>query len=174
MMSNYSRAFIGIGSNLDSPLQQVLMALESLAQLPHCRFITSSSLYRSAPVGPQDQPDFINAVALLETTLTPAELMERLHFIEDAHGRVRKGRWGARTLDLDLLLFDNRVIDQPGLRVPHPELPNRSFVLEPLYEIWPDGQLPDGRLLSHLCKACPGPAVEKLEFPRNVEPPENG
>lgn len=163
-MSNLSRVFIGIGSNLDSPLQQVLMALETLAQLPHCRLVSSSSLYRSAPVGPQDQPDFINAVALLETTLTPQALLERLHFIEDAHGRVRKGRWGARTLDLDILLVDNEVIDQPGLRVPHPELVNRSFVLEPLYELWPEGQLPDGRLLSHLRKACPGPELERLEL----------
>lgn len=164
MKSKYSRAYIGIGSNLDSPLQQVIMALESLAQLPHCRLVSASSLYRSDPVGPAGQPDYINAVALLETTLAPRDLLERLHFIEDAHGRVRKLRWGARTLDLDILLVDDQVIDQPGLKVPHPQMANRSFVLEPLLELWPEGQLPDGRLLSHLCKACPGPALERIEL----------
>jgi 2-amino-4-hydroxy-6-hydroxymethyldihydropteridine diphosphokinase len=161
---DYRRAYVGLGSNLDSPLQQVLMGLEALAQLPQCRLVSASSLYRSAPVGPADQPDYVNAVALLETTLHPLDLLERLQRIEDAHGRVRQERWGPRTLDLDLLLVDNQVIDHPRLQVPHPEIPNRPFVLEPLYELWPEGQLPDGRLLSHLLKACQEPPPERLEL----------
>lgn len=161
-MSELSRVFVGLGSNLNSPLQQVLLALEALAQLPQCRLIDASSLYRSAPVGPAGQPDYINAVALIETELSPRELLARLQAIEEAHGRVRKERWGARTLDLDILLIDNLTIDQPGLRVPHRELPNRSFVLEPLQELWPEGQLPDGRPFSHLLKACEGPPLERL------------
>lgn len=163
MSRNYSRIFIALGSNLESPLQQVLMGLEALAQLPESRLISASSLYRSTPAGgPPGQPDYINAVAQIETGLPPLELLDRLQQIEDAHGRVRQERWGARTLDLDLLLIDDQEIDHPRLRIPHPEMASRPFVLEPLYELWPEGQLPDGRLLSHLCKACPQPAPERL------------
>lgn len=163
-MSERTRVYIGLGSNLDSPLQQVLSGLEALAQLAQCRLIDVSSLYRSAPVGPSDQPDYINAVALLETTLTPLELLGRLQRIEDGHGRLRDKRWGPRTLDLDILLIEDQQIDHPRLQVPHPELSNRSFVLEPLHELWPEGQLPDGRLISHLVKACPDQALERLEL----------
>lgn len=161
-MSETVRVFVGLGSNLNSPLQQVILALEALAQLPQCRLLNASSLYRSAPVGPAGQPDYINAVALLETTLSPQQLLERLQLIENAQGRVRKERWGARTLDLDILLWGNLVIDQPGLHIPHRELANRSFVLEPLHELWPDGQLPDGRSFNHLLKACGDTPLERL------------
>ncbi|QCF24915.1 2-amino-4-hydroxy-6-hydroxymethyldihydropteridine diphosphokinase [Hydrocarboniclastica marina] len=161
-MSESSRVFVGVGSNLDSPLQQVLSGLEALSQLPQCRLLAASSLYRSVALGPANQPDYINAVALMETRLKPAELLEALQMIENGHGRVRQERWGPRTLDLDILLVDAQIIDLPVLQVPHPEIANRSFVLEPLYELWPEGQLPDGRLVSHLLKACEGPALERL------------
>lgn len=161
-MSEKSRVFVGIGSNLDSPLQQVLSGLEALSQLPQGRLVAASSLYRSVAVGPGDQPDYINAVALLETHLPPLRLLEALQMIENGHGRVRHERWGPRTLDLDILLVDAQVIDLPTLQVPHPEIGNRKFVLEPLLELWPEGQLPDGRLVAHALKACDGPDVERL------------
>ncbi len=128
--------YIGLGSNLDNPRQQVIDALAELQALPGCRLLNHSSLYRTRPVGPQDQPDFVNAVASLATRREPHALLDELQAIEQRHARVRSGaHWGPRTLDLDLLLYGERRIDTPRLRVPHPEMTRRAFVLVPLREI---------------------------------------
>lgn len=111
-------AYIGLGSNLESPIEQVREALNELAMLPLSRLVVASSLYASRPVGPQDQPDFINAVAALETHLSPLALLDQLQALEQQHRRRRQRHWGPRTLDLDLLLYANDAIDTPRLRVP--------------------------------------------------------
>lgn len=131
-----TRVFVGLGSNLEQPRQQVKQALQELDEIPHSRCLKRSSLYRSLPLGPQNQPDYINAVAELETTLEPEMLLDQLQMIEQRHGRTREGeRWGPRTLDLDLLLFDNLQLSTARLTIPHPGLCERAFVLYPLVEI---------------------------------------
>jgi 2-amino-4-hydroxy-6-hydroxymethyldihydropteridine diphosphokinase len=152
--SHHVRAYIGLGSNLASPLRQVRQAIAELAQLPASRLVAVSCIYRSHPMGPADQPDYINAVAAIETRLSPLELLDGLQAIENAHGRVRGSvQWGARTLDLDLLLYGDEIIAEPRLTVPHPGMAERSFVLQPLADIAPTLQLPDGRELKALCTA---------------------
>ena len=150
-----SRAFIALGGNLDDPERHVRTALTELAALPRTKLKRRSSLYRSAPLGPADQPHFINAVAELDTGLEPEDLLDRLQSIENAHGRVRDGeKWGPRTLDLDLLLYDERRICTARLTVPHAEMAARNFVLGPLAEIAPDLAIPGtgsvGGLLARL------------------------
>jgi 2-amino-4-hydroxy-6-hydroxymethyldihydropteridine diphosphokinase len=131
-------AYVGIGSNLDSPVEQVLQAVAALKALPDTIITNSSSLYRSAPMGPSDQPDFINAVAAMLTRLSPHELLAKMRTIEDDQGRIREGEhWGPRTLDLDLLVFGDREIADSELLVPHPGIRERNFVLLPLYELAP-------------------------------------
>lgn len=128
--------YIGLGANLERPQQQVERALSELQGLPQSRLAAVSRLYRTAPVGPQDQPDFINAVARLDTSLEPMALLALLQRIERRHGRIRTGRrWGPRTLDLDILLFGDQVLDAPRLCIPHPQMHRRAFVLVPLAEI---------------------------------------
>lgn len=139
-----ARAFIGLGSNLDNPIDHVRRAFDALKSLPRTQWIAASGLYRSTPMGPVAQPDFINAVALIETWLAPEELLDELLHIERLHGRVRDGvRWGPRTLDLDLLLYGNERIRTPTLQVPHPGVAERSFVLVPLAELAPDLHVPE-------------------------------
>jgi len=134
-----ARAFVGLGSNLDDPAAQVARALEELDSIQATRVSQRSSLYRSAPWGVVDQPAFVNAVAELETRLPPRKLLHALLSIEQAHGRDRRSeRWGPRTLDLDLLVYADLRIDEPGLVVPHPHLAQRAFVLMPLAEIAAD------------------------------------
>lgn len=135
-------AYIGLGSNLEDPIQQLRTALVELNELAATRLISASSLYSSKPVGPQDQPDFVNAVAQLETALEPLELLDQLQALEQAHRRVRERHWGPRTLDLDLLLFDDTIITHPRLTVPHAHMHERGFVLLPLAEISPKLILP--------------------------------
>jgi len=129
--------YIGVGSNLASPVEQVREALHELDLLPLSRVTAASSLYASRPIGPQDQPDFINAVAALETRLSPLALLDQLQALEQQHRRRRQRHWGPRTLDLDLLLYANRSIAIPRLHVPHPHMTSRAFVLLPLAEIAP-------------------------------------
>lgn len=149
-------AYIGLGSNLDDPRRQVEQALDELTQLPATRLTGQSRLYQSHPQGPADQPDFINAAARLETTLAPLALLDALQAIEQAHHRVRERHWGPRTLDLDLLLYGQEVIDQPRLQVPHPEMTRRPFVLYPLADIDPALTLPKwGALASLLAGTAP-------------------
>lgn len=144
-------AFIGLGSNLDNPEQQLVQALAALSHLPDSQLIASSSLYLTKPMGPADQPNYVNAVAQLRTHLSPQYLLQQLQFIECQHGRIRNGeRWGARTLDLDILLYGNQVIESASLTVPHYGMRQRNFVLYPLAEIAPALSLPDGTLLSTL------------------------
>ncbi|HET8550998.1 MAG TPA: 2-amino-4-hydroxy-6-hydroxymethyldihydropteridine diphosphokinase [Gammaproteobacteria bacterium] len=131
-------AYIGLGSNLDDPRAQVERALDELHVLPSTRLAAISPLYRSRPLGPQDQPDFVNAVARLETALAPERLLTELQQIEARHGRKRGGvRWGPRSLDLDLLIYGRRRIDSGRLTVPHPQLSVRAFVLYPLADVAP-------------------------------------
>jgi 2-amino-4-hydroxy-6-hydroxymethyldihydropteridine diphosphokinase len=137
-----TRAYIGLGSNLQEPLQQVRQAFRSLAMLPGCRFVGRSRTYISDPVGPADQPCFVNAAAALDTRLGPDDLLVALQGIEQRQGRVRGERWGPRTLDLDLLLYGDRVIDSPHLQVPHPQLHRRAFVLVPLCDLAPTLEIP--------------------------------
>ncbi len=136
------QACIGLGSNLDDPVRQVDSALSELADLPLTRLLRHSSLYRSAPMGPADQPDYVNAAALLETALEPLELLDALQAIEAAHGRRRAQRWGPRTLDLDLLVYADLRLDHPRLVLPHPGIGERAFVLVPMAEIVPDMMIP--------------------------------
>ncbi|MDH4567256.1 2-amino-4-hydroxy-6-hydroxymethyldihydropteridine diphosphokinase [Pseudomonas sp. BN414] len=157
------RVYIGLGSNLAEPVSQLRGALAALADLPRTRLAAVSSLYASDPLGPPDQPRYVNAVAALETELAPLELLDALQTIELAQGRVRKDeRWGPRTLDLDILLFGQRRIDEPRLQVPHYHMHARAFVLYPLAEIAVDLQLPDGRPLQTLLDACPFEGLERL------------
>lgn len=136
------RAFVALGSNLAEPEAQVLQAFAALARLPQTRLLAQSSLYRSAPVGYAEQPDFINAVALITTGLAAHDLLQSLLEIERACGRVRDFRNAPRTLDLDLLLYADLTLNEAGLTLPHPRMHERAFVLLPLLEIAPDCVIP--------------------------------
>jgi 2-amino-4-hydroxy-6-hydroxymethyldihydropteridine diphosphokinase len=149
-----TRAYIGLGSNLDQPQRQVRQALGELGALLQTRSIVSSRLYLSAPMGPPDQPDYINAVAGLETTLGSYELLTELQAIEQRHGRIRRRQWGERTLDLDLLLYGDSEIKTPELIVPHPGLHQRAFVLCPLAEIAPEVIIPGYGRVADLAAQC--------------------
>lgn len=139
----WSPAYIGVGSNLQSPARQVDAAIDQLGEIANTRVVSSSSLYRSAPFGGIEQPDFVNAVAAVLTQLEPAELLAALHAIEAAHGRERDDmRWGPRVLDLDLLVYSDRQVEKPDLTIPHPGIGERNFVLLPLGEIAPDLVIP--------------------------------
>lgn len=138
-------AYIGLGSNLEDPAKQIQLAVDAIKLIPESAIKNVSSLYFSRPMGPQDQPDYMNAVLALETNLSPLALLDQLQAVENQAGRVRKdNRWGPRILDLDILLYDNLVIDSERLTVPHYGLKAREFVLLPLAEIAPSLQLPDG------------------------------
>lgn len=157
------RVYIGLGSNLATPCEQLRAALAALAALPDSRLVAVSAAYASDPLGPPDQPRYLNAVAALDTRLAPLQLLDALQAIELAQGRERKDeRWGPRTLDLDILLFGDRLIDEPRLQVPHYHLHARPFVLYPLADVAPvDLQLPDGRTLAALLAACPFSGLER-------------
>lgn len=161
-MAEVVRCFIGLGSNLDNPLAHVEQAIGELSELNASRLILVSPIYRSAPVGPQDQPDFINAVAELETTLEAHALLDQLQALEQKHQRVRERHWGPRTLDLDLLLYGDSTINTERLIVPHQFMHERSFVLYPLADIAPDLVLPDAVTLSSLLVACPLGSLTKI------------
>lgn len=135
-------AYIALGSNLEEPQRQLQAGFAALARLPDTQLVAQSSLYRSAPVGYANQPDFVNAVAVIHTALTPCALLDALLSIERMHGRVREFPNAPRTLDLDIALYGERVINEPGLTVPHPRMHQRAFVLAPLAEIAPDAQVP--------------------------------
>ncbi|MFF7710498.1 2-amino-4-hydroxy-6-hydroxymethyldihydropteridine diphosphokinase [Pseudomonas sp. NPDC007930] len=156
------RAFIGLGSNLDAPTEQLRQALAALQALPHSQWVGASALYSSESLLP-GQPLYTNAVAALDTRLAPLELLDALQGIENAQGRVRGERWGPRTLDLDLLLYGQQLIDEPRLVVPHNQLHLRAFVLYPLAELVPaQFSLPDGRSLASLLEACPFEGLVRL------------
>jgi 2-amino-4-hydroxy-6-hydroxymethyldihydropteridine diphosphokinase len=157
-----AQAFVGLGANLGNPLQQVRQAISELDAIEHTRVLVASSLYRSVPVGYADQPDFINAVAKLQTELSPRELLDALHVIEQRHGRRRSVRNAPRTLDLDLLSYGMLVVHEEGLTLPHPRMRERAFVLLPLAEIAPDAPLPGHAPVSQLLAQVDRSGVEKL------------
>ena len=139
MQPERRRVYIAIGSNLASPLEQVNAAIQAIGEIPDSRIMAVSSFYRTPPLGPQDQPDYLNAAVALETTLAPEALLDHTQRIELQQGRVRKAeRWGPRTLDLDIMLFGDEVINTERLTVPHYDMKNRGFVLRPLVEIAPE------------------------------------
>ncbi len=157
-------AYIGLGSNLQQPEQQIKQARGVIAEHEAMVEIAFSSLYASSPMGPQDQPDYVNAVMKIETSLTAIGLLRALQMIENQQGRVRKKeQWGARTLDLDILIFADQQIQQAGLVVPHMGLAERAFVLYPLQEIAPaDLHIPGLGLLKQLISHCALNGLEKL------------
>lgn len=163
-MSQAVTAYIGLGSNLAGPRQQLERACQALAALPDSTLLRHSSWVRSAPLGPPDQPDYLNGVAVLETMLSPHALLDALQAIEARQGRVRgPQRWGPRTLDLDLLLYGEQIIGDQRLTVPHPGLGQRNFVLYPLREVAGETLvIPGLGPLAGLLERCPEQGLERL------------
>jgi 2-amino-4-hydroxy-6-hydroxymethyldihydropteridine diphosphokinase len=157
-----SVAYVALGSNLQQPQVQVSQALKALGDLPQTRVTRRSSLYRTAPVGYDDQPDFINAVAEVETALAPIDLLRALLALEDRHGRERPFPNAPRILDLDLLLYDDVVMQTPELTLPHPRMQDRGFVMLPLAEIAPALQIGAYGTTQVLADACADQGVERL------------
>ncbi len=155
-------AFIGLGSNLANPVAQVLQAMQAIDCLPETRVLARSSLYRSAPVGYLDQPDFINAVVKVETTLAPLALLHALLALEQENGRTREFQNAPRTLDLDLLLYDDMQHHEHGLTLPHPQMHQRAFVLQPLLEIAPDCVIHGVGVAKKSMQQCADQQLEKL------------
>lgn len=164
-------AYLGLGSNLDDPAAQVARAVTTLGRLRDSRLLAVSRFYRNPPMGPQDQPDYVNAVVALETFLEPRELLAEMQAIERAQGRDRSGpRWGPRTIDLDLLAYGEQVIDEPQLHVPHPGVAERAFVLVPLAEIAPDARLPGLAPLATLLAGVDRQSVVAMPAPHSDTP----
>ena len=157
-----SSAFVALGSNLAEPQAQVLQAFAALSALPQTQLQAQSALYRSAPVGYAAQPDFINAVALLETALSAPDLLQSLLNIERDCGRIRDFRNAPRTLDLDLLLYGDLIMHEAGLTLPHPRMHERAFVLLPLLEIAPDCIIPGKGLAADYLAAVDAQAIERI------------
>ena len=155
-------AFIGLGSNLEDPRSQLQRAFDELDGLPETRLVARSSLYRSAPLGYPDQPEFVNAVAEIATALTPQTLLQALLQIEHRHGRERTFRNAPRTLDLDVLLYDDKQLHEHGLTIPHPQMHLRAFVLQPLLEIAPDAGIPGMGRARQALQNCTNQMLEKL------------
>lgn len=155
------QVFIGLGSNLADPKSQLQAAYAAMDRLPQTRCLALSPLYQSRAVGPV-QPDFINAVAKISTELSPLDLLDALQGIESAQHRVRLEHWGPRTIDLDILLFDDLTLTHERLVVPHPFMTQRSFVLMPLHDLAPDLQLPDGTPLQNLLQHCDRTSLNRL------------
>lgn len=159
------RAVVALGSNLDDPQGRVRRAFGELGGLPGTRVLARSSLWKTAPVGYADQPAFVNACALVETTLSPRDLLEGLLAIERAHGRVRDMPNGPRTLDLDIVLYGETALHEEGLTLPHPRAHERAFVLAPLLEVWPDAMIPGRGSASQYRERVSGQAIERLPDP---------
>ncbi|MDC8829942.1 2-amino-4-hydroxy-6-hydroxymethyldihydropteridine diphosphokinase [Alteromonas gilva] len=163
MLSHTSIVYIGLGSNLGDSAGQLGSALSAIDALSDTQIVNTSSFYQSKPMGPPDQPVYVNAVAQLTTALAPHELLNELQKIESQHGRVRQGeRWGPRTLDLDILLFGNETIKTDTLTVPHVGMSEREFVLVPLFEISPEMVMPDGLPLSVWVSRCSLDGLKRL------------
>lgn len=158
------KVFIGIGSNLCDPQQQLNNAIEALKALSADKQLQSSAIYQSAPMAGMEQPDYLNAVACIRVTQSPLELLDALQAIENSQGRDRSAeRWGARTLDLDLLLYDNDIINTERLTVPHYGIKQRNFVIYPLADIDADLVLPDGTSIRQLYLSCSSDGIIKIE-----------
>ena len=156
-------AYVGLGANIGEPRAQLLAAWDAMGRMPQTRAIARSGLYRSAPVGHEDQPDFLNCVAKLETTLQPHALLSHLQGIEQDLGRARSFRNAPRTIDLDLLLYGTETLDTPELVVPHPRMHERAFVLAPLAELDADAVIPGRASAAELLRDCAGQRVERVE-----------
>jgi 2-amino-4-hydroxy-6-hydroxymethyldihydropteridine diphosphokinase len=159
---NRVRAVVALGGNLDGPEARVRQAFDEIAALPGTRVVARSALYRTAPVGLLDQPAFVNACALVETSLGPRELLDGLLAIERRHGRVREVPNGPRTLDLDIALYGDTVLHEHGLTVPHPRAHERAFVLAPLLDVWPDAIIPGHGAAAVLRAGLQDQAIERL------------
>ncbi len=156
-------SYIGLGSNLAEPVTQIKSARTAIVSIAGVQELAFSSLYHSLPMGPQDQPDYVNAVMCIATDLLPMELLRCLQNIENDQGRVRKGdRWGARTLDLDVLIYGDQEIDLPDLTIPHKGIAERSFVLYPLFEIAPQLAVPGMGPIADLVAKCPLSGLRRL------------
>jgi 2-amino-4-hydroxy-6-hydroxymethyldihydropteridine diphosphokinase len=155
-------AYVGIGSNLEDPRRNVEQALEELKSLERTTLLRHSSLYRSAPIGYSEQPQFVNAVAALETALAPERLLDELQAIEARHGRRRSFANAPRTLDLDLLLYGKQTIRLPRLTVPHPRMHERAFVLRPLLELDPQAEIPGKGNAAELLAGCSTQDVQRI------------
>jgi 2-amino-4-hydroxy-6-hydroxymethyldihydropteridine diphosphokinase len=157
-------AYIGLGSNLAEPIVQINTARKAIAAITGAQELAFSGLYHSLPMGPQDQPDYVNAVMGITTDLLPMALLRRLQAIEIEQGRARTGeRWGARTLDLDILIYGDQIIDLPDLTIPHPGISERSFVLYPLFEISPHLLVPGKGPIADLITRCPLSGLKRLD-----------
>jgi len=155
-----SRCAVGVGSNLGDRLVHLRAAMGGLAAVS--RIAAISSVYETAPIGGPDQGPFFNAVVVIDTARTPRGLLRELLVIERSRGRVRYTRWGPRTLDLDLILWDDQAIVEPGLVVPHPRMQDRRFVLEPLLEVWPGARMPDGSAIAASSEAVGRQGLERV------------
>ncbi len=156
-------ACVALGANIGEPLRQIEAGFSALAALPGTRLLARSSLYRSAPVGYADQPDFVNAVALIETTLAPHALLDAVLNIERVNGRVREFPNAPRTLDLDIVLYGDVVLQEPGLTIPHARMLERAFVMVPLAEIAPDTVVPGRGKISDLVAHVDAGSVAQLQ-----------
>ncbi|MEO0573860.1 MAG: 2-amino-4-hydroxy-6-hydroxymethyldihydropteridine diphosphokinase [Pseudomonadota bacterium] len=162
MTEHWYPAFVGLGSNLAQPLQQLRRARRALEAMDGCRQLTMASVYCSAPMGPQDQPDYLNSAAGFLTTLPPQGVLRALQRIENDQGRQREQRWGARTLDLDLLMMPGIALDTDTLTLPHPGLPERHFVLQPLAELCPAVDVPGFGSVASLARCSGWQGLERL------------
>lgn len=161
-----NRAYLGLGGNLGDPLAAMAAALMDLDEQDEIRVVAVSSVYRTPPWGKTDQPDFLNAVACLDTALRPGELLQRCLQAESQLKRVRQERWGPRTIDIDILLFGQTLVDEPGLRIPHPRMMDRAFVLVPLAEIAPDFKL-EGMSVRARAAAIGQQGIERIDLPQS-------
>lgn len=154
--------YLGLGSNLDSPLENLRSARAAIAGETRICEIAFSNFYQSPPMAGMNQPDYINAVMAIETDLTALELLATMQKIENQHGRIRSQRWGARTLDIDILLFGDEILDLPDLKIPHYGMAERAFVLQPLFEIAPDLEIPTLGNIAKLVARCPLNGLERV------------
>ncbi|MBW8189512.1 2-amino-4-hydroxy-6-hydroxymethyldihydropteridine diphosphokinase [Neiella marina] len=156
--------YVGLGANLNNPVVQLVKAINTLKTLPQTQFIAASPMYCSKPLGPADQPDYINAVVKLETSLAPEALLDALQAIELEQGRERKEeRWGPRIIDLDILLYGNQTIHTERLTIPHYHMGEREFVLYPLFDLDSDVAMPDGTAIRDLLANCPRNGLQRFD-----------
>jgi 2-amino-4-hydroxy-6-hydroxymethyldihydropteridine diphosphokinase len=175
-VNNLSTAYIGLGSNLNNPHLQIDSAVNTLRDTSNIDAVHCSYYYSSKAVGPGEQPDYVNAVVRCQTHLSPMALLAQLQLIENQHGRQRDIRWGARTLDLDLLLYDDICLEEATLQIPHPEISKRNFVLYPLFDLNPELVFPDGNTLRKMISAVPMTDLHRIDpnlRAANAKPAQN-
>ena len=157
-----AKAFLGLGSNLNSPSRQIKAALKAIAKLPGTQLVCCAPWYQSIAIGPGSQPRYINTVVEIDTVLKPRALLQVLQQVEKRQGRKRIVRWGPRTLDIDILLYAKQTLKTQQLRIPHPRLGERNFVLYPMADIAPELSLPDGTPLAKLLANCSPEGIVRL------------